>query len=176
MKLFQQKININESVKVQLTEYGMQIYMQFSTEKLKGTSLKPKKPKKDKQGYITLPIHRLINIFGEKLTPIEGAEIFVNNDIIYETEMVVIEDEIDKIRKNDEEENQKKLYSEYTKFTKGEKVVMNYGGLLDIFTYLNQCGKNTHTVQFQNGSHYDVPIWALRYPTQEELDANTRLL
>lgn len=175
MKIFQQKINIDESVKFQLTEYGMQIYMEFLAEKLKGTSLKPTKPKKDKQGYITLPLHRLINIFGEKLTPVEGAEIFVNNEIIYETSLIAIEHEIEQIRFNEEEENQKKLYAEYTKFTKGEKVVMNYGGISDILTYLNQYGEKTHTVQFPNGSPYDVPIWSLRYPTQEELDANTRL-
>lgn len=178
MKIFNQKININDPVKVKLTEYGMQIYMAYSAEKLKKSSIKPTKPKKDEEGFITLPFHRLVNIFGDQLTPVEGAELFENNEVIYETPLILIEDEVDKIYKKEYEESEKRMFAENTKFKKGEKVVLITGGIDWIFTYqerLHNHGDNAHRIIDPQGRENDQPIWALRYPNKEEVEANKRL-
>lgn len=178
MKMFNQKININDPVKVKLTEYGMQIYMAYSAEQLKKSSIKPTKPKKDEQGFITLPFHRLVNIFGVNLTPVEGAELFENNEIVFETPLIIIEDEVDKIHIKEHEQTERRNLAENTKYKKGEKVVLITGGIDWIFTYqerLCDYGDLAHRIIDPQGRECDQPIWALRYANKEELVANKRL-
>ncbi len=64
----QVKINLNDKIKVKLTEYGQQIYYQ-KLEDLNKTAgrkiVKPSFREKDADGYSEFQMHDFMNIYGE---------------------------------------------------------------------------------------------------------------
>ena len=85
------KINLNETVKFKLTDYGKDIYYHRFDElnekivKAGGRSIEPNMPRVDSEGYTEMLLWYFINIYGKhmKLGCDNVVEPF---EIIYETE------------------------------------------------------------------------------------------
>ena len=86
------RINLNEYVKVKLTDYGKEIYYhQFDdlhnmlSKKLgyRTEVFKPQFPKVDKQGYTTFQLYRFMNLYGKYLEVGKPNVIARPNEIIY---------------------------------------------------------------------------------------------
>lgn len=74
------EINLNDMVKVKLTEYGKEIYRKYFEDVQKYLSCKIE-PEIDEKGFTTLQIHELANIFGPAMFIGNIWQVIENNSI-----------------------------------------------------------------------------------------------
>ena len=84
------RINLNDRIKVKLTDLGKDIfYHQFDDAIALGAPLKPHMPKTDADGYTSFQLHDFINTYGEhigifKPNVIEPIDIICDYDMSYD--------------------------------------------------------------------------------------------
>lgn len=84
-------LNVNEMVKVKLTEKGLDIYWEYNRdmpEQLK-PSINELRRRADKEGYHSFQIWKLMNIF--------GASIGISFDLPFETNMLIDENILNEV-------------------------------------------------------------------------------
>lgn len=82
-------INLNESVKVKLTDYAKDIYYHQYDEvnKLAGKQIiKPSYPKVDEDGYATFQLWGFMRLFGPYIMHYGGSAVASPLEIIYDAE------------------------------------------------------------------------------------------
>lgn len=86
------KINLNETVKVKLTDYGKDVYYhQFDDLNKRiikngGKPIEPHFPKEDENGYCEMQLWGLMDLYGNYMS-MDHQNVFKPLEIIYECEL-----------------------------------------------------------------------------------------
>ena len=86
------KININDYVKVKLTDSGKDIfYHQYDrvNEQYGKELLKPYYPEEDSDGFVEIQLWQLMQIYGPYMFNVIGCVPFKRNDIYFDDEVLV---------------------------------------------------------------------------------------
>lgn len=114
------KINLNETVKVKLTDYGKDVYYhQFDDLNKRiikngGKPIEPHFPKEDENGYCEMQLWGLMELYGNYMA-MEHQNVFKPFEIIYEYELK--ENDLINRQKEEIERLQKKANTPFAKIT-----------------------------------------------------------
>lgn len=160
------KVGIDTTVQVRLTEFGWSLYEDyFSTHK------RPKTV----QGYLTMPLATLMNIFGTQLNTLpydERLSVFVENEIIYNIPNLLVNRLAEQVER-DYHEDRLKIREKWVKkmrsFKAGDKVSKTVGSDKGIYTYvslIHHLGSEAHEIINEGERISIVDFFELEYAKQ----------
>jgi len=157
------KIGIDTHVRVRLTEFGWSIYEDYFS-----TNHRPKIV----NGYLTMPLATLMNIFGTQLCTLPydvRTSVFVDDEIIYDVPNLLVCGLAYQVEKDSIKQHQKWLEKQSKKmrgFKAGDKVVKTVGSDENIYTYnslIPHMGSEAHEIISDSGLIQIVDFLELDY-------------
>lgn len=161
------KIGVDTTVQVRLTEFGWSLYEDY---------LSTHKRPKTVNGYLTMPLATLMNIFGTQLSTLpydERFSVFVDNEIIYNMPNLLVSrlaEQVESAYHANQQKNLEKWAKRMRSFKAGDKVSTTVGGNTDVVcTYvglIHHLGSEAHEIKCENGRTCIIDFFELDYANQ----------
>lgn len=145
------KIGLDTTVQVRPTEFGWSLYEDyFSTHKRPETV----------NGYLSMPLATLMNVFGTQLNTLpydERLSVFVDNEIIYNIPNPLVNRLAEQVERDfhaDKQKYHEKRVKKLRSFKAGDKVIKTVGSDKGIYTYISlihHLGSEAHEIKNDSG-------------------------